>query len=122
MVHLLGNALGLWQEHTRPDRDDYIEIVYKNIVEEDRAEFLKMNETFNLVPDVGYDIQSIMHFGPYAFSINGGKTIKIKEGAYLEESNCPNLLPMGQRERLSYKDKLRMNSLYSCDSKLNNLV
>ena len=86
-----------------------------------RVFFEKMNKkVFEMVPDVGYDIQSIMHYSPYAFGIIKGtdkRTIKIREDANLPELNCTNRLPMGQRERLSYKDKLRASLLYSCNSK-----
>lgn len=119
-MHLIGHAIGLWHEHSRPDRDTYIEVLFDNIIETEWSWFGKLTaENFNFVPDVGYDIESIMHYGPYAFSKdqNGTNltTIRLREDAPLDYKQCSNLLSMGQRDQLSYLDKLRANRLYSCD-------
>ena len=115
-LHLVGHAIGLWHEHTRPDRDSYIEVVYENINETEWDNFEKISqEQFNLVPDVGYDIESIMHYDPYNFTMNGGETLRLKEDAPLNYKHCTNLLSMGQRDQLSLLDKIRANKLYSCN-------
>ena len=114
-LHLVGRAIGLWHEHTRPDRDSYIEVLYENINERDWDKFGKISqEQFNLVPDVGYDIESVMHYSPYNYTKNGRETLRLKDNAPLNYKHCTNLLSMGQRNQLSYLDKLRANKLYSC--------
>ena len=119
-MHLIGHAIGFWDEHSRPDRDTYIEVLFDNIIETGWSGFGKLTaENFNFVPDVGYDIESIMHYSPYAFSKDQNSTnlttIRLREDAPLDYKQCSNLLSMGQRDQLSYLDKLRANRLYSCD-------
>ena len=122
-IHEIGHTIGLWHEHSRPDRDTYIDVLYDNIIETETDNFGKLcQEKFELVPDVGYDVESIMHYGPYAFSKedNGPpkETIRLREDAPLDYKHCTNLLSMGQRDELSYLDKLRANKLYSCHGKI----
>jgi len=122
-LHELGHTLGLWHEHSRPDRDKYIEILPKNLRQpDDLKHFRKISrEVFNSVPDVGYDLESIMHYSPYAFvKYSEGldlHTIRIRENIDLNELKCLNRLPMGQRMQLSYKDKKKLNLLYKCSCK-----
>jgi hypothetical protein len=60
--------------------------------------------------DLPYDYGSIMHYGPYAFSKNGLRTIKaLKTGGD----------KMGQRDGFSSLDLQKLNKLYQCDASTN---
>lgn len=67
IIHEIGHALGLWHEHTRADRDNFVTINWDNIIEDRKSQF-KLNllaETFG-----PYDYGSIMHYPTWGFSIN----------------------------------------------------
>jgi pimeloyl-ACP methyl ester carboxylesterase len=100
IIHVLGHALGLYHEQSRPDRDQYVKIVWENIEP-------TMVHNFNIVESAvnmrrPYDYSSIMHYPPNAFSVNGSPTIT---------PLLPNV-SVGQRDRLSPGDILLLNSLY----------
>jgi hypothetical protein len=75
--------------------------------------------TYDEVPDVGYDIMSIMHYSKFAFAVNeepGSETITPRDDVNITGWECA-VQEMGQRERLSYKDKKRASALYGCKCK-----
>ena len=74
IVHELGHALGLEHEHVRPDRDQWIEILWDNVVEEKRHNFDVAGGELELLGP--YDYASIMHYGPDFFSADGAPTIR----------------------------------------------
>lgn len=99
-VHEIGHALGLWHEQSRADRNAFIRIAWENIDEDHRFNF---EQHLTDSKDFGdYDYQSIMHYGPYAFSKNGQPTI-----IPLTEN-----VTIGQREKLSEKDIAAINAMY----------
>ncbi len=99
-VHEIGHALGLWHEQSRADRSSFVRIVWENIEEEQKYNF---DQHLTDGKDFGdYDYQSIMHYGPYAFSKNGQATIiPLMDG-----------VEIGQRSHLSEKDMVAINTMY----------
>jgi hypothetical protein len=100
-IHEIGHAIGLFHEQTRHDRDDYVDIIWDNIDPDQRFNFEKHSKVVGT--DTGpYDFGSIMHYGPTAFSANGGKTIVRKDGKDFEE----------QRDALSDTDLMGVEAMY----------
>ncbi|XP_020492736.2 hatching enzyme 1.2 isoform X1 [Labrus bergylta] len=104
LCHEIIHALGLHHEHTRKDRDDYVAVQWDSIMPGREKNFaLKYGNTQNLP----YDINSIMHYGSYFFSVDGNPTVLPFEVG----------VQMGQRTHLSHLDIQRINKLYHCDER-----
>ena len=68
VIHEIGHAVGLWHEHTRSDRDLYVEVNWLNIQPEARHNFeLRGDDCLDLGD---YDYASIMHYATDAFALD----------------------------------------------------
>ncbi len=102
IIHEIGHAIGLFHEHTRPDRDDFITVNWDNIVEGKSFNFDVLNA--GIVQLGPYDYGSIMHYGDFFFSGNNQKTIVV-----------PDNVRIGQRDALSEGDAESVNQMYQTD-------
>ncbi|XP_029460310.1 astacin-like metalloendopeptidase isoform X2 [Rhinatrema bivittatum] len=101
-LHEIMHVLGFWHEHSREDRDLYINITWSEIKPGYEPNFYKYTTSNTLV---SYDYESILHYGRYAFSRSGLPTITTE---HYYSTN------MGQRLSLSASDILRINKYYNC--------
>ena len=75
VIHELMHALGIHHEQSHAQRDTYVFINYPKIQPGRENNFALRAST----PTVGpYDFESLMHYGPTGFSINGDRTIKVR--------------------------------------------
>ena len=65
VAHELGHAVGFYHEQSRPDRDDYVMVHLENVISGYENNFNKFPVSHVTTGDVGYDVGSVMHFGPY---------------------------------------------------------
>ena len=99
-IHEIAHAIGLTHEQSREDRDNFVDINYKNIKKKYNHNFDKSNaKNYD-----EYDYASIMHYGRWDFSKNSKKTIK-------PINNICNTCYIGQRMGLSDKDIKHLNNL-----------
>ncbi|XP_054713345.1 zinc metalloproteinase nas-4-like [Uloborus diversus] len=112
VIHEFMHALGFWHEHSRIDRDDYIDVLWQNVMNDDK----KMNFAKHIPGEMNflnypYDYRSIMHYNAYAFSkLPGLPTMKPKK------SNVK-LKDLGRAKyvgTLTDIDKLKLNEFYDC--------
>lgn len=98
-IHEIGHALGLAHEHTRSDRDSFVQVRLDRVVAGKEHNFRIRRDLYT---DSGaYDYASIMHYGGTAFSRDGQPTI-IPRGNQ----------PIGQRSTLSAGDIATALRLY----------
>ena len=105
VIHELGHAIGFYHEHTRPDRDNFIDVLYGNIAPglENQFEKFLPGETNTL--GLGYDLNSIMHYSRNTFSRDGSDTIRPRN---------PSVTSFGNARRLSTLDIAKANRFYNC--------
>ncbi|MBN2041445.1 MAG: hypothetical protein JW864_15505 [Spirochaetes bacterium] len=75
IIHELGHCLGLVHEHQRPDRDQYVTVIWENILTGKEFNFDIIDNPLYVEENFEYDYHSIMHYAPASFSIDGTPTI-----------------------------------------------
>ncbi|KAH7982333.1 hypothetical protein HPB52_004096 [Rhipicephalus sanguineus] len=106
VTHEMMHAIGFYHEHSRPDRDDYIDIYPENVMPGQLLSFTKVNpsEIRLLTP---FDYDSVMLYGSHAFSREPGLTTMLaKDGRWL--------MNVHEKPGLSESDVTRINTLYNC--------
>jgi hypothetical protein len=132
VAHEIAHALGLFHEQTRADRDEYVEIIWKNIKDGAGSQFCKarFRKEYNggvTLPNTNYDYDSIMHYGRYDFAKPycdldtmdaNGKCLTIRpnqERLNEQERLLHRIIEPGQRGHLSAGDIWLVNYLYPPD-------
>ncbi|XP_065340722.1 zinc metalloproteinase nas-4-like [Cloeon dipterum] len=105
VLHELMHTVGFLHEQNRAERDQFVEILWKN-VEKNREENFKKIPASVAYTQIPYDYESVMHYSTAAFSSNGKPTLKTKKGGNFK---------VGQRERMSVGDIHKINMMYKCD-------
>ncbi|XP_050312817.1 tolloid-like protein 1 [Anthonomus grandis grandis] len=109
VVHELGHVVGFWHEHTRPDRDNHVNIIRENIMSGQEYNFNKLNEDEVNSLGLTYDYDSIMHYARNTFS--KGTFLDTIQPVDMPGRKRPEI---GQRVRLSEGDIAQTNLLYKC--------
>ena len=114
ILHKLCHALGMWHEQSRPDRDNYVSVIWDNIKEDREHNFMKRNKFEVDSQGAVYDFASIMHYNLDSFSKSkrdGLKTLKVIDEDEYEKQGSP---AIGDAPTLSKSDVTQLNRLYNC--------
>lgn len=103
ILHEVLHTLGFVHEHSRSDRDEYIDVLWKNISEDHYAQFKKIEADFNIVKNRPFDYDSIMIYPSTFFSLYPGEYSLLKLNSDVIKANF---------ELLSPEDISRINLLY----------
>jgi hypothetical protein len=93
LVHELGHILGLFHEHQRPDRDEYLIVNYDNILENYKHNFDIRDNPLYEEESLAYDYSSVMSYETNMYSNGNGPTIEVIDGE-LEYFNIPSVLDL----------------------------
>ncbi|KAJ7374569.1 hypothetical protein OS493_004907 [Desmophyllum pertusum] len=108
MIHEIGHVIGFWHEQSRPDRDEHVRIIWKNVNKGWEHAFLK--QTWQAIDsmDTPYDYSSIMHYRFNAFSRSRRRKtiVPLKKGVRARPY-----------QRISKIDALQVKKMYNCDAK-----
>ena len=106
IAHELVHSLGFDHEQNRPDRDDWIQIDFKNVIgNRENSNFKKLDSTEFHNLSTPYDYKSIMHYHFNAHAINNSShTIRAIKAQFDIEIN----------ENLSDIDVQEIRTLYNC--------
>uniref|UniRef100_A0A182PKC2 Metalloendopeptidase n=1 Tax=Anopheles epiroticus TaxID=199890 RepID=A0A182PKC2_9DIPT len=108
VLHELLHVLGFLHQHTRPDRDRYVCVVYENIRQHPVAlyNYEIVHPWTGLAYPLPYDFESIMHYTPEMYSVAAGRLpTMIPRRPY-------RTVPIGQRDHLTHYDVLGVQFLY----------
>lgn len=79
IIHELMHSLGFFHEHSRADRDKYLDVFLENVLESKKYNFDKIPWLAPPFVSDEFDYDSIMIYGEYAFSKNGAPTMQAKD-------------------------------------------
>lgn len=130
IVHEMLHTIGFYHQQSATNRDEYVNIIWKNIDPSMRNNFQKFDHSIVTDFNVTYDYDSVLHYGSKAFSINGENTIEPLVRIFAIFHYKLFLLPLlisfqderiklGQRDHMSERDALKVNIMYEkiCERK-----
>ncbi|WKX89339.1 hypothetical protein Q1695_008745 [Nippostrongylus brasiliensis] len=108
ILHELMHVAGLWHEHMRSDRDNYIKVHYENISPDYWSQFEKVTPYEATTYNVPYDYKSLMHYGKRAFAKRGRISMETLDPKF------QNII--GKQTDASSSDYKKICQIYGCQN------
>lgn len=74
LLHEIGHTLGLYHEHSRPDRNSFVTVSFANMIKGSKSNFDQLIDNYESLGP--YDFASLMHYPAAAFTRNGKPVIE----------------------------------------------
>lgn len=74
LLHEMGHATGMWHEQSRPDRNNYVNVLFSNMIDVEQSDSVLQFDDMQ-TPTL-YDWSSLMHYGAWNFTKNGSPTLE----------------------------------------------
>jgi len=104
IIHEMLHAIGFYHEQSRPDRDEYVTVVWDKIEVGKEGNFRKYTEEQVTTFGAPYDYGSVLHYSSSGFSIDGSPTlVPVIPG-----------VEIGQRLQISQVDAGKVRLMYNC--------
>ncbi|KHJ93249.1 astacin [Oesophagostomum dentatum] len=106
VLHELMHVIGLWHEHMRYDRDQYIKVHYENIDKEYWTQFDKVMPDEATTYNIPYDYKSVMHYDKTAFAQEGKISMETMDPKFQDV--------IGNQNDASPSDYKKICKIYQC--------
>ena len=94
ILHEMMHVLGFYHEQSRPDRDEHLEVLWGNIQDQYKTQYLKLPPFVFPTMEIPFDFQSIMLYGSYnKFGVERGKPTMVNLEGEGFRANRENLSP-----------------------------
>ncbi|KAJ6634635.1 Zinc metalloproteinase nas-4 [Pseudolycoriella hygida] len=104
--HELLHVLGLLHEQCRPDRDDFIDILWNNIDSRFHRNFVKGDPVTFTTFGLPYDYESLMHYPGNAFAKSGENVTMVAKKYHTRK--------LGQSHGPTFYDLEKIRRMYNC--------
>uniref|UniRef100_A0A0M3HXD4 Metalloendopeptidase n=2 Tax=Ascaris TaxID=6251 RepID=A0A0M3HXD4_ASCLU len=108
VIHELMHVIGLWHEHMRHDRGNYIRVRYDNIEPRFHPQFDMVPESESETFGIKYNYRSVMHYGKNAFS-------KTRRMVSIETLDPRYQDVIGKATDAAPSDYYRICAIYECE-------
>ncbi|OQV21661.1 putative Low choriolytic enzyme [Hypsibius exemplaris] len=109
IIHELMHTIGFYHEHSRPDRDAHVQVMWENIRPDKMSNF-QVEQAGNML-GAPYDYLSVMHYSALTFS----KDSDSKQYTMVPRDSLFSADRLGQRRGFSPIDLQQLNSFYTCN-------